>query len=91
MHFFSNNAHDVIKHCDDMNGAQLPQDRTAVVMLVVHTAITKRPTNTMEQSSVEADSRSACHEICLLWKQNFHYRIHNSPLLDLILRHINPV
>lgn len=43
-------------------------------------------------SSLQVDSRSNGQEINrLLWNQKCHYRFHNSPTLDHILSHLNPV
>ena len=46
----------------------------------------------MEQSpSTEANSFSASQEISHIWKQEVHYRVHNTPLLVPILVPINLV
>jgi len=49
-------------------------------------------TNSLEQSHyLKADSGSAGHEITRLLCTKVHYRVHKSPLLDLIMSHLIPV
>jgi hypothetical protein len=65
-----------------------PSTLSPVSVLLYHIYIT----NTMEQSSQEADSHSAGQEIaCLLWIPRAHYHVHLSPLLDPVLNKTKPV
>jgi hypothetical protein len=48
--------------------------------------------NSMRQSPWEANCHSATKEIThLLWNMNIHYRVRNSPPLQLILSQLNLV
>jgi hypothetical protein len=43
-------------------------------------------TDSMKQSSSEADSHSASQEIPrLLWNPKFHYRVHNNPPAERLI------
>jgi hypothetical protein len=50
-------------------------------------------TNCMEQSSsCEANIHSGSQEFSrIVWNQKFHYSVHNSTLLAIILNQMNPI
>jgi hypothetical protein len=50
-----------------------------------------KPTNSVEQNPLEADSHVADQEIhCPLWNLMIHYCVHNSVPWDHVLKHLHP-